>query len=215
MTPARGERRRASRGYTYDPCPGCKREEHRPKDELCLACRHELERARELLKDFERKRATGAAVPFILRERVSYYNLGPSRHGFGDRLRDAVRVLLARVTTPASDETPRKDPSKPIERRKTWSPSGREIEVDYEEWPFFLASDEGISRTYESAGERALVLADPITREAVSELDLAIRETVAEAYKAGKEDGRNILLGLASGDVTIDEFDSATLRRHR
>lgn len=50
----------------------------------------------------------------------------------------------------------------------------------------------------------------PKDREVIQALDQVLRDTMAGAYAAGKRDGRNLLLGLASGEVSVGGFNEAT-----
>lgn len=57
---------------------------------------------------------------------------------------------------------------------------------------------------------RRVVHMKPKDREVIQALDQVLRDTMAGAYAAGKRDGRNLLLGLASGEVSVGGFNEAT-----
>lgn len=47
--------------------------------------------------------------------------------------------------------------------------------------------------------------------EALQALDFEIREALSRAYAAGKQDGSNLLLSIASGEVTVNDLTRASL----
>lgn len=204
MTPARGERRRASRGNTHDPYECCGADAGpygRRKGTICDACKQLIQDGKALRDQVARAKGDGALAVFTFHERdyamVGYYGLGVpdvdrdgKRRDMQRELQAAMFALVHAVATPAPATTPSSQPSKPS---------------DYKPWPNVL------SESQRDCDWRTLVLLPPATRAAIDALDQAIRETLAATYLAGKAKGRSVLQGLASGDVSVADFDDALL----
>ena len=54
---------------------------------------------------------------------------------------------------------------------------------------------------------------DRKTRERLNDLDAAIRKALADAYAAGEARGQRSLLQLASGEMSLSDFEKRSIRR--
>ena len=52
-----------------------------------------------------------------------------------------------------------------------------------------------------------LVTAEKATRDKLNELDRTIRAALEDTYRAGLREGRSILLQLAGGDLSMNDFN--------
>lgn len=195
--------RAARRGHTWEPWPCCNRtveeSEHyrgRPKKEaVCGECRDLMRIGAE-----ERRRASEAGEATY--KWTSEHYMWPGYHGpyhfecnrsakadeprdAGDGLRRRMFALINALSRPAAG--------------LAWQSRAEAV----------LSCDE-TSRRVSRYERPVLVGMDPTVRDAVNELDQAIREALASAYKEGKERGQNILLALADDELSVNEFNRRT-----
>jgi hypothetical protein len=128
------------------------------------------------------------------------------QHGnLHDELAKAFWALVNRVAVDAPADTPRHAPTYTM--RKRWS-GGKELERSYDPWPKVLSA-EGTNR--DSWSFEKLVLLSPATREALDLLHQTIGVALAGVYLQGKEEGGSVLHQLASGTLSLQDFDDALL----
>lgn len=56
------------------------------------------------------------------------------------------------------------------------------------------------------------VVMQPEVRDSLSAIHAAVRDMLEEAYEQGKLTGRNLLTGLASGEITVDTFNDVSTK---
>ena len=195
------EKRRCSPGYTHDPYPCCGTDGGpygRQKNCICRDCSALIE---------EGKRARGllnAAAPEVRTwtERdwgfPGYYGdwewPHALHHGGLDlhhNLRAAIFKMVNAVVQPAPGDTPSSVPTKKS--------------TDYTPWPNFLSQKEN-GTCYDW---RILVTVDPSVRAAIDAVDQAIRAALGGVYLEGKERGSASLLQLATGEMSMTDFEEA------
>lgn len=59
------------------------------------------------------------------------------------------------------------------------------------------------------------VVMSKATAESINELDTAIREALVEVAEGAYEKGQSLLLGIASGDVSMSDLNKATIGKNR
>jgi hypothetical protein len=152
-----------------------------------------------------REQAAGSAGVYRWHERdyavPGYYGFGIPHEFEGhvdlqDRLRNAVYTLVLSVGAKAPETTL---PYANMKHAKDWPKNPVQ-------WPHVLQSGE--KGRYEWG---VLVTLPPAVREAIDRLDQEIRLVLPAAYTAGKEAGASVLMGLARGEVSMDDFDEALL----
>jgi len=185
------QRRRASAGNTHEPFPCCGKEAGtygRLKGTICLECR-------DLIREGAAARKALPASLDVYAWTAANYSW-PAFYGTGanlpgdvhDRLKVAFWTLINKITTPAPANTP----SRP----------------DGGEWPKFLTG--GTGQHWDHCW-RTLVLAEPSLRAAVDDTYQTIWAALAAAHHAGKKRGGSALFGLASGELSLSDFEEATL----
>lgn len=173
-------------GETRKACPGCKedcRYKPRPVDGVCSECRKLLDREREneQLKALKKE----GLKPYYFPERG--YALPYIRHDkFEHPLQDAFYALAKEIAVPDPDEG----------RKHHWYSDGVPELVEY------------LQRDSRSWGGTAMFR--PRVAARFRTLFNAIRDSLEFAYSEGRDDGSNLLRRLASGDVSVVEFDERT-----
>jgi hypothetical protein len=198
-------KRRALPGHTHDPYECCGKEAGnygRPKGRICDACGElitEGKRAREALQ------GQGLQVyRWVSRDYAwpAYYSVpgrfsgGASGSSAHDVLRTAVFDLVQRVSTPAPAGTPHQAPTFIVQKR--WD--GRKERI-YDDWPLVIPV-KGDWHDW-----RCLVLMAPAVRDAIVQLDAAIRVALEDRYETGKDHGSSLLFALAHGEKTIADYE--------
>ena len=178
-------------GRTHAPCPGCgrtfKRGMSRPKDQVCSPCRRLL---LEALAAREQAASCQDEQPYHCGMYGYYegtYSLGSFEDGIRYRLEYAMRDLLLAVSrsAPAAFDYA-------TQRAASLLP----------------AKEPAYGRM-----QRTLRLVRPDLAERIEALDVVIREALIDASATGQEKGSNILLSLATGTLSIDAFNKATLKK--
>ena len=180
------ERRRASRGCTYDPYPCCGKpaSEHggRLKNRICDDCKKLIETGRDALKAAREDRGeenfTWVSQPHFW---PMYY--GP--HELSDRTRRGLSNAMYELVNTLST----------VVRNPPWSRGERAPKV------IDVRQDR-----YEREGTITVSM-KPEVRERLHELDGMIRKALAETHEDGKRRGRSALLNLAAGELSIADFD--------
>lgn len=185
-------KRRAAAGNTHDPWPCCQAEVGiygRPKGTICRDCRSLID---------EGKAARNAIGPDLTPYTWTKVRHGwPRFYGSGARipsqihdvLGDSFFDLVQLITRPAPANTP-------------WHPPG---DVN-EGWPKVLSHEISRSDAW-MPGWRCLILADPKAVAVLDALHWAILAALEAVYAEGKERGGSALFGLASGELSLNDFD--------
>ena len=205
------EKRRAARGYTHDAydCCGAEPESSygRPKNRICDDCA-------ALIAEGKASRAAKAAMtdaevrswPERAYAWPRFYENGGARGlctETHDRLAQAFWELVNVVTTEAPGDTPHESPV--TEPHKRWDGVMEERNLP---WPHMLSTK---GQSYDSWSFLKLRLVDPAVAAALDALHIAATLALNEAFQTGKERGGSVLLGLASGETSLSDFEQAML----
>lgn len=182
---------RRQNGWVKGPCPGCKTGQRHPKDSVCSDCKQLMATGAAAVKKAAGDAAAGTVQPFIW---ASTYWCIPYYYGPGvdcSRVQAVLFDLVAMVSDMQPEGTAKGEYKQPGDHRT------------FECWPAVI---EG----HKYHDWVRVVHMKPKDREVIQALDQVLRDTMAGAYAAGKRDGRNLLLGLASGEVSVGGFNEAT-----
>lgn len=196
-------------GMTRKPCPGCGKtsDEYggipfRETGSVCEGCKRKLREAdeyRELQKNKKEKMMLVAATERgISHYWPSYYGLGPMNHsGYDharDNLRDAMRLLTLELIEPALESIYNYS-------ERTEAPR--------------VYRDIRLSKCKRGCGDhwdgRELYFIHPMQHQRINELDHAICDAIRAAYFSGKADGQNFLMNIASGEISMQEMNKASI----
>lgn len=209
MMPARGERRRASAGNTHDPWPCCGTEAGRygrPKGGICSDCQELIAEGKAARTKATQAKEAGQVAPYgwtgVSHGWPRFYVGADFPADTDDELVAAFYDLVGTISEPAPADTPTDFRT----GRMVPSPWNRkELEPERQAWPWVLdVKNDGYSSSWQS---RKLVLMNPAARDAVARLYAAIRAALADCFQGGKNRGGSALMGLASGDLSMADFD--------
>lgn len=86
----------------------------------------------------------------------------------------------------------------------------------YDHWGFEGAKrvelPDGVSAMGEAAKRGAIYMVPKGVADAIMDLVASIIDVSREAFMKGREDGRSLLTGLASGEISMDDFDAKEIR---
>jgi hypothetical protein len=201
MSIMRGERRRAGRGNTHEPFECCGKEAGpygRPKATLCQECADLIREGKAA-----RARVPQDLVPYAWTS-VDYG--WPAFYGTGAaldsdvhrRLTTAFWTLVNAVTVPAPGDTPDLDPE------HLGEPDRRTGERRPLPWPRILSVK---GHSHDSWSWYRLILARPDVQAALDAVHQAILAALSAAWDKGKERGGSALHGLASGEISLTDFE--------
>jgi len=189
---------------TKKPCPGCGGDHRRDEDRVCRECRRRIEEYPKLLKAASKLKEglIPVAVPPIDGEQLQYFEgnipattkhfvkTGRQRStGDGYIMGDAFATIINYL-----GETLPIDGIENAHGRIQWIPSSWQRREHR-----YLRHDTVIRAIPEAAAV------------AVEQLDQNIRAALTEAYRRGVVRGQSILVGLASGDLSITEMQEKVL----
>lgn len=171
------------------PCPACKTTDHRRDgaDEVCSECKRLLAFAKAELKRREGLSKDNAEIVRAPERDYAidgFYSRGV-HSDVSDGVKKAMHALIMSVTDPVS------------------SAEG------FPDW-------EAKIRVLPSSKTRDWLKCYRIkksTATAIIELDTAIRKLQKAAETGAYEDGHNLLIGLASGEMSVKEFNEETEKR--
>lgn len=203
------ERRRCRPGYTHEPYDCCGKDGGtygRPKGQICQDCRNLIEHGKAAQAQACAAMDAGTMGVFRWSERSyawpRFYGSGADIPGQAhDRLGDAFWEAVNVVTMPAPATTP--DTSDQPAANPSWV--GQK-----EAWPWLIEA-KGTRRSWSESDWRVLRIADPAVREAMNSLHGAIMVALGAAYQAGKAKGSSILQQLASGELSLADFEDQQL----
>ena len=161
------------------PCPGCGQVKlGRPAKEVCLDCKRLLERAEWLENELVEMAKGKVTVAFAQQSHWNEYIYTHSGKGRG-LMEIFFRLARGGASSPVT--------------RKALSDSA-EI-------------DNLLGRTDSGAPCHHVVMSAPLA-EAIRDLRVAVQEALEQEYVAGKADGHNLLMRLASGEISTGAFDA-------
>ena len=179
------ERPRARRGNTHDPWPCCgeppESDFGRPKEGICLECRELIEAGKEAIA---RQQKAGAGT-YGWCERAHWWpryygDYLFDDHETGEKLSDAMYEVVQAVTE-------------------------RSLRTEYRQYGNMFLDCQKTHVGYQGMSSR--VTANPTVRAKLNELDKQIRAALTSTYNEGKARGQNVILGLASGQMSLRDFE--------
>jgi hypothetical protein len=189
--------RRAPRGYTYDPCPGCgeTKGQPRPRDGVCATCTHAIAWAKaERDKMANRADAESRVVPVAFPPCSHWLPYLPEKGKSGSPIQQAYHAIVRLVTEDATSvqldvaRNQLTDCSRGIDRLIPPHQGG----YHGSDWSPYKLDD------YRMIDAQ---LAQPL-----STLYDAIRQGLEAAYRDGVQYGRSLLFQLNDGSLSTDDF---------
>lgn len=173
---------------TRKPCPGCGRIVTREADSVCTECRFKLDGLTALLAAIE---ADDSCEIVIGPERNyavdGFYEEGPLPIALHDRLKASLHQIF-KVSSILS----------PRHQTRYWEFLIPGMAAGDPKRPMMPMHDDWKAPAVVPTGFQA----------AMVELDLAIAEAFVSVYNAGLARGSNLLVSLADGEITLDEFNA-------
>lgn len=174
--------RRAPRGYTFDPCPGCGQihdHQSRPKDGVCASCREVLTAHAKAVSEAQSRGLVAVGVP----EMPHWLPYIPNdQHG----MQKPFHAVALAVSVPSSGGVDFFDDT----RRLVTIPPGTNYGSD---WGPYRITD-------------FRVMPAPVAK-ALRELYEGLLQAIPGAYEKGKADGRDLLAMLSAGELTNADFE--------
>ncbi len=193
----------ARKGYTKAPCPGCHRDNHkeRKKDEVCFDCLELIEQGKhfnEVYEDFKtRTYMIEACVPDNWSR--PYYHVYKSRAG--SDIYESISKKIVELAIAVSLPRPTN-----INSGYSYSYSYHFAEVLRRE-----NRSRGKNKIFKKSSGDNQWQQDRVFEkkiyELISELDNLIREGVQAVEIGSIEYGKNCLVLLNNGEITLDEFN--------
>lgn len=175
-------------GYTSAPCHGCGTTALHLKDKVCSTCATNLKMFAQINEEVA---ATEDRVLLSMQERD--YALPYMRHEDNCEIRTPLHELSMLLSEPTT------------ERVKTYdNAKHKHIEEAYL-WDFNL----GVDRRGEWSITRRI---NPVVARLLRQVQVACTKALERAYSEGAANGRDLLMGLASGKITNDEFNEQAAR---
>jgi hypothetical protein len=178
------------RGWTVEPCPGCGKDHKRKKEKVCDECENAIAKWNAHVAN---QAELGEEKPYIMNGRshalpyIQYEGEG-RQYGHPDRepLRSRFFELSMLLSTP-SDAT-------------------------YQDKPERLWPHERMKTTYRMDDYNVYRNMKPVIAKLLGDLYFEVNETVQTAHAKGVAEGKNLLLSLAGGHITNDEFNKEAAR---
>lgn len=169
------------------PCPGCREpNKYRRSDEVCGDCKALLAEAEQMRKMIEKRASTNMAAV-----RVPWSHCLPYI-AYCDR--DTVQKPFIELALAIGDRL-----SVEVEVGDRWRYTTQSTCIDVEERPLLRGQSGGMSYPIYLIPRKAA--------EAIEQLYTAIQAATDAAYKKGHHDGRQLLMNLHSGDITLKELE--------
>lgn len=188
-------RRRASPGYTYEPCHGCGKDEYRRKATLCRACTETIEKAEQRQRELAAM-GDDAPAPHLMKERA--YALPSLWHCEREPVEQAFFDLGQLLSEPTTGHPPYEKPDQ--DHQYPWVDESK-----WNVWPF-------PQNSYRSSDWVCVRAIRPSHAQAIRTLFAAVRQALDEAHTQGFKEGKNLLAQLASGQITMDKFNEISIR---
>lgn len=199
MNTATHGQRRAPRGYTYAPCPGCgeTRQHPRPRDGVCTTCSEAIAWAKtEREKLVNREAAANRVVPVAFPPWSHWLPYLPEK-GTSDRpIQQAYHAVVRLVTEDAS--------SAQLDIARNQLAAGRRGIDRLISSPQGGYSYSGSSWSPHKLDDYRMI--DSQLTQPLSTLYDAIRQGLEAAYRDGVQYGRSLLFQLNDGSLSTDDF---------
>ena len=179
------KKERCHPGYTHDPWACCQKEapkRGRPKTDICYDCKKLIAIGKDALKRDADNEIGKYCMETSESNWVRYYGEFDMPHSVRDQLSKAMFSLAQSLSEDRPDI------------------------IRWEDPPPFLIEADGKSRHTWYSNVRVRRMARKV-RDLVTALDAAIRAALVAVHKDGRERGGSALLRMASGEITLDDFD--------
>lgn len=207
------DKRRAAKGCTHEPYECCGKEPEsgygRRKGQICGECRSLIEDGRRFRS--EKKQQELEVFGWTSRDYAFPGYYGDYDFGYEngrdvrDDLEKALFELVNVVAIDAPGDTPRQSPAYEMRKYVGHGPQRHHLP-----WPYVLTVP---PHNHDSWSWGRLVLINPAIRNAIDKLDQKIRAALTHAYNSGKQNGGSILRQLASGDMSLTDFEDGLVPR--
>jgi hypothetical protein len=180
--------KRARAGYTLDACPGCgDKSSARPKNGVCYDCESLLKEARQARAD--KARDDAPVKTYTLPSRLHWHIRMGMVDASGHRLLDAFATKWLELVKLLGTL-----------RRATYP--NRDVPV------LFPVGGKDPSN-------RDVIEMRPDLAAKINEMDAAMDAAINEVAHAERRMGSSIIASLASGSITVDQFNQYTTERKR
>ncbi len=188
------------RGHTWKPCPGCHQEKLRKTDEVCHDCMRKIAAADAITKrEAQRADVEEWFVPSI-NTFPSYYtkasNLAKHRQ-MSREISHALEKLVSLISVKPDD---------------AWKLSHNGWSSDNTKSQYEHLIFRSPARPVESLVNTSTILLSQQVALTLRELDISILRVIRQAYDDGIYDGTRLLTRFASGDISVKQFNDATLQ---
>lgn len=189
-------------GYTEKPCPGCGEEILRKKDSVCPNCHALLETAREHKKLYEELKVKDGMIeckiPFGW-DVPRFYTMRSNQHNESLKPLGEILAKLSRLVSVPKGKRVHYSYMSYLDNRLMYEQEGDQ------EWgeklPVIYKTDSG---KWKFQGD--VVMPEQIFN-CLNELSEAIEEAISGTEKSAVEYGKNALLMLQNGHITMKEFN--------
>ena len=206
---------------TSAPCPGCGfqyrgyRDQPKPfrrADSVCADCRKLIEEALKIREETAAQHER--RLYFVARN--GYYEGHKTGKTFGDIHNLEIEEWIGAMRGRKGRQSHPVEPGYVIERCLALLASELASPLPMDSGP-----DGSLERVYEKPGPHGYtgeqgqkLWLRPEHALLLRTLDVAIRQALIDRSEAGEEHGRNLLLGLASGELSIQKFNEATTKKN-
>lgn len=179
---------------TKKPCPGCKEPNTgRELDDVCRTCRRRLNASIEQEELDEKRKSEGeelVGIPWFW----PYFAVH-SNHCSGESIADNLAKAFINLVRTFGRPEPRC--SDTIDEWN-WSIPVKQLFPDRQ-------------RQESARSKRSAVWLPSGCAKAIADLDEAVRKAIDLAYHNGKRKGQDLIGGLASGDISLNELNKKTI----
>lgn len=174
------------KGQSTKPCHGCGSTLPHWSDHVCDECAKAIKGYKTIM---EERAAAGDMVDMLSKER--YYALPSIGYACDSEIRDLIKRRVHQLTQ--------------------WLSVPSETVSSYGLPQIFRFGGSGASK--DEHQWQTVVRIRPEYAEAIGELYQAIGTALDQAEKRGHQEGRSLLLSLAGGHITTDEFNDKAIRK--
>lgn len=183
------------RGYTTKPCPICGNTTERPQNKLCKDCEKLILLGKDFLK-LQEDLKNQTHVPAYIGTWSRRFYLNKTHFSLDEKLYELLHELVFLISKPMPDEYDRYDFYSNSKMYAYNHPKKEEIkifEIDREE------------------PGKHIIFNNKRKAEILNELKNTIEKALLEVEKSGIEYGKNILMQMHKGDITVKDFDDNIL----
>lgn len=188
-----------SKGYSRKPCPACGESGYFIAERICRDCQ-------QLLKEARDHRASVDTDPEWRPYRIPHahwpidlYRYGSGQHDRRTDYKRVVELTLYNLMLAVGKDAPahiKRDYSKPGLGQ---------------EYPDLIPSPHKHPNPSDHERTARRLLMQPAVADLIADLVRNIREYAAENYDKGYQDGQNLLVGLASGTMSVADFNQRSV----